>query len=444
MTAIPDTFRAYVAERSTTVSSVVSASSAKPTCRRARSRSGSNGRASTSRTASRRSSTARWPGSARSSRASISRGRLSRARTRRSRSVRTSLRTGTTWVCHDTWLRRVPARAAGWVVPLNGLDGQGGDGDRHRRLHGRHVGRRARGARPDPGDGPVLVTGASGGVGGTAVAILGQRGYEVWAVTGKDDEIPRLRELGATGFLTRDEVTVEGKPLESARWAAPSMPSARPRCRTSCGRSGRAPRWPRAGTPAGRSSMPRSCRSSCGASRCSAWIPCWFRSNAAARSGIAWRPTCGPARSVRDVIELTLDTLEDGARRDRRRRRTRALGSPGRLGQFQPGSVRLAPGPRPAATDGGHPREEKPGTGSTRAPRRGRSLRPRCAARGPRRGAGLPPVRRPNRGRRGRHDPGPRSAPPAARGDRRWPATRAGRSRRMTGRRRSRAGPRRT
>jgi len=63
------------------------------------------------------------------------------------------------------------------------------------------------------------VTGASGGVGGTAVAILGQRGYEVWAATGKEDEIPRLRELGAAGFLTRDEVTVEGKPLESARWA---------------------------------------------------------------------------------------------------------------------------------------------------------------------------------------------------------------------------------
>jgi len=70
-----------------------------------------------------------------------------------------------------------------------------------------------------PGDGPVLVTGASGGVGGTAVAILGQRGHEVWAATGKEDEIPRLRELGATGFLTRDEMTVEGKPLESARWA---------------------------------------------------------------------------------------------------------------------------------------------------------------------------------------------------------------------------------
>ena len=70
-----------------------------------------------------------------------------------------------------------------------------------------------------PGDGPVLVTGASGGVGSFAVAILGARGHEVWAATGKPDEEDRLRALGATGFLTRDEVTAEGKPLESERWA---------------------------------------------------------------------------------------------------------------------------------------------------------------------------------------------------------------------------------
>lgn len=70
-----------------------------------------------------------------------------------------------------------------------------------------------------PGDGPVLVTGASGGVGGTAVAILAQRGHEVWAATGKADEADRLRALGAAGILTRDEVTAEGKPLESERWA---------------------------------------------------------------------------------------------------------------------------------------------------------------------------------------------------------------------------------
>jgi putative YhdH/YhfP family quinone oxidoreductase len=71
-----------------------------------------------------------------------------------------------------------------------------------------------------PGDGPVLVTGASGGVGSVAVAILAARGHEVWAATGKTDEAPRLRGLGAAGFVARDEVTAESsRPLESARWA---------------------------------------------------------------------------------------------------------------------------------------------------------------------------------------------------------------------------------
>ncbi|TAK00603.1 MAG: acryloyl-CoA reductase [Chloroflexota bacterium] len=71
----------------------------------------------------------------------------------------------------------------------------------------------------EPADGPILVTGASGGVGSTAVAILAERGYEVWAATGKDDERAWLEALGAVGFLTRDEVTAEGRPLESERWA---------------------------------------------------------------------------------------------------------------------------------------------------------------------------------------------------------------------------------
>jgi acrylyl-CoA reductase (NADPH) len=70
-----------------------------------------------------------------------------------------------------------------------------------------------------PGDGPVLVTGASGGVGSTAIAILAGRGHEVWAATGKPDEEGRLRGLGAAGILTRDEVTTPGRPLDSARWA---------------------------------------------------------------------------------------------------------------------------------------------------------------------------------------------------------------------------------
>ena len=71
----------------------------------------------------------------------------------------------------------------------------------------------------DPTDGPVLVTGASGGVGGTALAILAERGYEVWAATGKPDEAARLRTMGAAGILTRDEVSAAGRALESERWA---------------------------------------------------------------------------------------------------------------------------------------------------------------------------------------------------------------------------------
>ena len=69
------------------------------------------------------------------------------------------------------------------------------------------------------GDGPVLVTGACGGVGSTAVAILASRGHEVWAATGKADEQGACRGLGAAGVLSREEVTIQGRPLDSARWA---------------------------------------------------------------------------------------------------------------------------------------------------------------------------------------------------------------------------------
>jgi len=70
------------------------------------------------------------------------------------------------------------------------------------------------------GDGPVLVTGASGGVGSMAIVMLAARGHDVWAATGKAEEHERLARLGATGFLTREEVTGPGRPLDAARWAA--------------------------------------------------------------------------------------------------------------------------------------------------------------------------------------------------------------------------------
>ena len=71
----------------------------------------------------------------------------------------------------------------------------------------------------EPASGPVLVTGATGGVGSTAISILAELGYEVWAATGKADERAWLSTLGAVGFLSREECSAEGKPLESERWA---------------------------------------------------------------------------------------------------------------------------------------------------------------------------------------------------------------------------------
>ena len=72
-----------------------------------------------------------------------------------------------------------------------------------------------------PEAGPVIVTGATGGVGSTAVAMLAGRGYEVHASTGKAAEHDFLRELGAAEILDREELAAESRrPIERERWAA--------------------------------------------------------------------------------------------------------------------------------------------------------------------------------------------------------------------------------
>ena len=73
------------------------------------------------------------------------------------------------------------------------------------------------GVRPE--DGPVVVTGAAGGVGSIAVAILSKLGYRVIASTGRAEEEPFLRSLGAQEIINREELSGPGRPLGRERWA---------------------------------------------------------------------------------------------------------------------------------------------------------------------------------------------------------------------------------
>jgi len=118
-----------------------------------------------------------------------------------------------------TEYERVPA---GWVVPLPvGLSARDAMaiGTAGFTAGMSVVALEARGLTPDRG--PVLVTGATGGVGRTALAILVERGYEAWASTGKAEAHDELLALGAAGIVSRGEVTAEStRPLESERWAA--------------------------------------------------------------------------------------------------------------------------------------------------------------------------------------------------------------------------------
>jgi acrylyl-CoA reductase (NADPH) len=70
-----------------------------------------------------------------------------------------------------------------------------------------------------PDRGPVVVTGASGGVGSVAVALLARLGHYVVAATGRQQETPWLRELGAAEVIDRAELTATPRPLAKERWA---------------------------------------------------------------------------------------------------------------------------------------------------------------------------------------------------------------------------------
>jgi acrylyl-CoA reductase (NADPH) len=70
-----------------------------------------------------------------------------------------------------------------------------------------------------PGDGEILVTGANGGVGSVAIALLGKLGYTVVASTGRPAEAEHLKALGAAAVIDRAELSAPGKPLGRERWA---------------------------------------------------------------------------------------------------------------------------------------------------------------------------------------------------------------------------------
>lgn len=70
-----------------------------------------------------------------------------------------------------------------------------------------------------PDRGPVVVTGAAGGVGSVAISILSKLGYHVIASTGRTSENAYLHDLGAAEIISRDELSGPGKPLAKERWA---------------------------------------------------------------------------------------------------------------------------------------------------------------------------------------------------------------------------------
>jgi putative YhdH/YhfP family quinone oxidoreductase len=124
-------------------------------------------------------------------------------------------------VSHHGGFAELASVPAGWVVPLpDGLELRDamvvGTAGYTAALS--VLALEAHGLTPDAG--PVLVTGATGGVGSLAVAMLAARGYRVSASTGKADAGSYLGDLGATEIVERSELDAPGgKPMEKPRWA---------------------------------------------------------------------------------------------------------------------------------------------------------------------------------------------------------------------------------
>jgi putative YhdH/YhfP family quinone oxidoreductase len=124
-------------------------------------------------------------------------------------------------VAHHGGLAEVARVPAGWVVPLpSALTARQAMALGTAGFTAALSVVRLEEAHLTPDAGPVLVTGASGGVGSTAIDILAARGYEVVASTGSADAHEYLRSIGASEILDRAETSAESsRPMERGRWA---------------------------------------------------------------------------------------------------------------------------------------------------------------------------------------------------------------------------------
>jgi acrylyl-CoA reductase (NADPH) len=148
-----------------------------------------------------------------------------------------------------------------------------------------------------PDRGPAVVTGAAGGVGSVAVAILKRNGWHVIASTGRREEADYLTGLGAAEVIDRNELSGPGKPLAKERWAAGIDSVGSTRSPTSSPRSATTARSRPAGLPAAWTCPPPSRPSSCGACRFSGSTASWPRRSGGSKPGSASPATSTTASS---------------------------------------------------------------------------------------------------------------------------------------------------